>query len=237
MKVIRFEIEGNLNSFRIPFFKTYHKTFLAPPKSTIIGMLCNISLKSQREFFNILNSDLIEVSVIIKNIKGKSKDLWNYKTFDKKNRGKSIIRRDKLFLANYIIYLSIKDENLFQEIIQSLKNPKNIPSLGLDDELVIIKNVKEIVLEKNATNRVDSIFLDDEKSYKVYIKEAQKPIELPLSNITPIKFKAFDNKGRFISREVLKALRQVEFTNCEVEFEENIESFVDKELNYKMVFY
>ena len=110
MKVIRFGVEGVLNSFRVPFFRTYHKSFLAPPKTTIIGMLCNISLKPQKEFFEILENNLIEVSVVIEDIKGKSKDLWSYKTLDKKNRGKSIIRRDKLFRAKYAIYLNINNK-------------------------------------------------------------------------------------------------------------------------------
>lgn len=139
MEAIRFEVEGLLNSFRVPFFRTYHKTFLAPPKTTIIGLLCNIALKSQKEFFEILNQELIDVSVIIDEINGKTKDLWSYKTLEKGNMGKSVIRRDKLFLSKYTIYLSIKNKTLFDEIYSALKNPKNTPALGLDDELIIIQ--------------------------------------------------------------------------------------------------
>jgi CRISPR-associated protein Cas5t len=237
MNVIRFEIEGILNSFRIPAFKAYHRTFLAPPKSTVIGMLCNISLKSQKEFFEILEKDLIEVSVIIKKIKGKTKDLWSYKTFNKKNRGKNVIRRDKLFLPEYVVYLNIKDNNLFNEILNALKNPKNIPSLGLDDEIVTIKNIKEINIEENDTNIIDSVFANKGLNYKAYIKDKSKPIYLPVFNDCGIKFKAFDKKGKFISREVIENMMQVEFINCEIEFNENINSYKDKELNYKLVFY
>ena len=98
MEAIRFEVEGLLNSFRVPFFRTYHKTFLAPPKTTVIGLLCNIALKSQKEFFEILDQELIDVSVVIDEIGGRTKDLWSYKTLEKGNMGKSVIRRDKLFL-------------------------------------------------------------------------------------------------------------------------------------------
>ena len=158
MRVIRFGVEGLINSFRIPFFRTYHKSFLAPPKTTIIGMVCNISLKSQKEFFEILEKDKIEVSVIINSIQGKSKDLWSYKTIDKKNRGKSVIRRDKLFIPNYTIYLKIEDEELYKEILEALRYPKNIPSLGLDDELIKIDNVAEIDLELSNSNKIESVF-------------------------------------------------------------------------------
>ena len=237
MKVIRFEVEGLINSFRVPFFKTYHKSFLAPPKTTIIGMLCNISLKSQKEFFEILEQDKIEVSIIINNIKGKSKDLWSYKTIDKKNRGKSVVRRDKLFIPNYTIYLKIEDEKLYKEILEALRYPKNIPSLGLDDELIKIYGISEVDLKLSDSSRIDSIFLDKGIRYKAFIKDILQGVELPVSNLVPIKFNAFDKKGKRISKEIKEQFPQVEFINCEIEFQEEIKSFEDKELNYKLVFY
>jgi CRISPR-associated protein Cas5t len=237
MKVIRFEVEGLINSFRVPFFKTYHKSFLAPPKTTIIGMLCNISLKSQKEFFEILEQDKIEVSIIINNIKGKSKDLWSYKTIDKKNRGKSVVRRDKLFIPNYTIYLKIEDEKLYKEILEALRYPQNIPSLGLDDELIKIYGIAEVDLKLSNSNKIDSIFLDKGIRYKAFIKDILQGVELPISNLVPTKFNAFDKKGKRISKEIKEQFPQVEFTNCEIEFQEEIKSFKDKELNYRLVFY
>ncbi len=237
MKVIRFRVEGLINSFRIPFFRTYHKTFLAPPKATVIGMLCNISLKPQKEFFEILNEDKIKLSVVINSIEGRGKDLWSYKTLDKKNRGKSVIRRDKLFMANYMIYLKVEDEVLYKEILNNLQNPKNTPSLGLDDELVSIFDIKDINLIKNNSNRIDSVFLDKDISYKAFVKDIGSVIELPTANLTPTKFKAFDSKGKIIPREVTEEFRQVEFINCEIEFQDSFESFKDEELNNRLVFY
>ena len=237
MRVIRFGVEGLINSFRIPFFRTYHKSFLAPPKATVIGMLCNISLKSQKEFFEILESEMIEVSVVINRIEGRGKDLWSYKTIDKKNRGKSVIRRDKLFIPNYTIYLKIEDETLYQEILDALKAPKNIPSLGLDDELITIQDIEEVDLTDNESNRVDSLFLDKGIEYKAFVKELSSAIELPMSNITATKFKGFDKKEKRISREPTEEFRQVEFVNCEIEFQNEVKSFVDSELNNRLVLY
>ncbi|RBQ25783.1 CRISPR-associated protein Cas5 [Arcobacter sp. CECT 9188] len=238
MKIIRFELEGLLNSFRIPFFRTYHKTFLAPPKTTIIGMLCNISLKSQKEFFDILDKELIDVSVIIDEINGKTKDLWSYKTLEKGNMGKSVVRRDKLYLSKYTIYLHIKDEKLFYEALNFLKNPSNIPSLGLDDELVIIKNIEDLTskLKSNDTNQINSVFLNKNYNYKAFIKEPNKPIELPTANLTPVKFIAFDKKGNRISKEVKEEFLQVEYINCNIQIDE-ISSYIDEEKNNKLVFY
>ena len=237
MRVIRFGVEGLMNSFRIPFFRTYHKSFLAPPKATVIGMLCNISLKSQKEFFEILESEKIELSVVINSIEGRGKDLWSYKTIDKKNRGKSVIRRDKLFVPNYTIYLKIEDESLYQEILENLKKPKNIPSLGLDDELIMICDVEEIELGHNESHRIDSLFLDKGIAYKAFVKEISKTMELPMANVTATKFKGFDKEGKRISREVTEEFRQVEFINCEIEFQDEVKSFVDNEFNNRLVLY
>ena len=237
MRVIRFEVEGQINSFRVSFFRTYQKSFLAPPKTTVIGMLCNISLKSQKEFFEILDREMIEVSVVIDSIGGRGKDLWSYKTIEKKNRGKSVIRRDRLYMPKYTIYLKIEDKRLYQEILESLKAPKSIPSLGLDDELITICNVKEIELEANKSNRIDSLFLDKGINYKAFIKDISCAIELPISNVTATKFRAFDKKGKRISREITEEFRQVEFLNCEIEFQDEIKSFLDNELNNRLVIY
>jgi len=237
MRVIRFELEGLLNSFRIPFFRTYHKTFLAPPKTTVIGMLCNISLKPQKEFFDILNKELIDVSVVIDDIQGKTKDLWSYKTLEKGNMGKSVIRRDKLFLANYTVYVSIKDDTLFDEILSALYEPKNTPSLGLDDELVIIKNVKYLRnIKLNENSKINSVFLNKNFTYKAFIKEQNKPMELPTPNLIPVKFIAYDKKGNRISKEVVEEYSQVEYINCEIQID-NITSYLDSEKMNRLVFY
>ncbi len=240
MKVIRFELEGLVNSYRIPFFRTYHKSFLSPPKTTIVGMLYNISLKSQKDFFEILDEELIEVSVVINDIKGRAKDLWSYKTLKAGNMGKNVVRRDKLFMSNYTIYLNIKDEVLYDEILINLQKPKNMPSLGMDDELVFIKDIKEVILEENFSNRINSIFLNKENiKYKAFVKDISKKIELPTSNTIPTKFKAFDNKNKRVSKESIKdyEFNQVEFINCEIQFEEDIEIFNDKEKGNTLVFY
>ena len=237
MQVIRFNAKGLLNSFRVPFFRTYHKSFLAPPKTTVIGMLCNISLKSQKLFFEILDRELIDISVVINNIEGKTKDLWSYKTLKEGNRGKSVIRRDKLYLPSYIIYLKIDNKLLYKEILECLKNPKNIPSLGLDDELIFISDIQEIQLIPNEGKRINSIFLDKGLSYKSFVKNIQEAIEIPTSNFTSTKFIGFNKKGERISREASEELKQVEYINCEIEFEEEVESFYDEVLNNKVIFY
>jgi len=233
-KVIRFELEGLTNSFKIPFYKNYDKTFLSPPKTTIIGMLCNISLKNFYEFYDILNKDIIKISVVINKIEGKFQDLWSYKTLKNDNtHGKSIIRRETLYKPYYTIYLTIKDKELFKIFKKNLQNPQSIPTLGQNDELVIIKNVKIIDLEINNTLKINSVFLDKNYIFKIKSNDINKMI-LTSKEEVPTKFKILKNN----LREPLEKFNQVEYINCEVEFKEKyIESFVDIEYNNKIVFY
>ncbi len=236
MRVIRFELEGILNSFRVPFFKTYHKSFLTPPKSTIIGLLCNISLKNQKDFFELLNSDFIKVSVILKDLQGKAKDLWTYKLYEKKNFGKSVIRRDKLHLAKYIIYLEIEDKDLAEEILENLKEPKNTPALGLDDEIVKISNIKIVELENNSSNIVHSTLLTkNPKISDISQIDNNLHLEMPTFYKIPTKFEAFDKKGKRKSKQPKEELLQVEFFNCSIEVS-NIKSYYDAEYNMGVIF-
>jgi len=107
----------------------------------------------------------------------------------------------------------------------------------LDDELIIIKNIVEIDLFSNNENKINSVFLDKDIEYKAFTKDITKAIELPISNITATKFVGFDKKEKRISREAKEEFRQVEFINCEIEFQEDILSFLDNQLENRLVFY
>ena len=235
MKAIRFSAEGILNSFRVPFFRTYHLSFLAPPKTTVIGMLVNIMGKPESCFYEILDNNSVQVSVIIEAVRGKAKDLWTYKTYSPKNMGRSVIRRDKLFGAAYTIYVSADKEELLDEIYGALKNPKGIPALGLDDEIVRIRNVELVTLRRNESSKINSIFMDKGYKYKATVKDPSKPIELPMSNIAPLSFSIkLDKEGQRESRKPQEEYKQVEYINCEIELD-GVESFTD-EIN-RVVFY
>ena len=236
MKVIRFKTEGILNSFRVPLFKTYHRTFLAPTKTNIIGMITNIMGKPERWYYKSLSEKLIKVSVVINNIEGKTKDLWAYKTYKNENDGRSIIRRDKLYKAIYTIYLLIESEELFKEILIALKFPESIPSLGLDDELIKISEIEnKIEMSENKSGYINSVFIDKGYSYDVIIEDQDKFVEFPMANETPLSFKVeISDKGFRKSRQAIDNFKQVEYLNCKIELK-NVTSYTDG-IN-KMVFY
>ena len=215
MKVIKFRVNGIFNSFRIPFFKTYHKTFLSPPKTTIIGLLANISNKPQKEFFEMIET--IKVGIIIENIDSKFKDLWKYKLYEKKNGGSGIVRRDKLFNAIYTIYITDFD-------IKFLKSPLAVPALGLDDEMVKISDIEEIELTKK-TDKIHSCFVSDEIKIKD-IKVLDDNFMMPTFCNVPTEIVGFEKDIR-VPKKVKKEQLQVDFFNCEIEVE-NLEVYLDE---------
>ncbi|OAA92591.1 CRISPR-associated protein Cas5 [Clostridium coskatii] len=237
MDIIKFQVEGIFNSFRVPFFRTYHKTFLAPPKTTILGMLTNIMGKSEKFYYNIFNEDKIKVSVVINSIKGKAKDLWSYKSLESKGgmHGRSIVRRDRLFNARYTIYLKIGETSLGKEVFNSLVYPKAVPSLGLDDELIKISSVKnDVKLIENDTHIINSVFMDKGYEYEVKVKDFHKDIEVPTANIVPLKYIITEKKNFRTTRKATEEYKQVEYINCYVKLKD-IESFICGE--NRIVFY
>lgn len=237
MKIVKFSVEGIFNSFRIPFFRTYHKSFLAPPKTTIIGFITNIMGESEKYYYTLLNEEKIQVSVVINSIEGKAKDLWSYKTFESKSGmfGRSIIRRDRLFKAKYTIYLKIEDEELRVKIVDGLKHPKSIPSLGLDDELVKINNIDEnIELLENDLDIINSVFMDRGYEYKVQIDNTNREIELPIANVVPLNYKISVKDNKRTVRKSYDEYKQVEYINCNIKLQ-NIKSYICS--NDRIVFY
>lgn len=246
MDAIRFKVEGILNSFRVPFFRTYQKSFLAPPKTTVMGMIANIMRKPENWYYDALRNDYFDVSVVIDNIGGRGKDLWSYKTLENKSgmHGRSIIRRDKLYRPRYTIYLVLNKESLSKhninydemkdDILEALKYPSSIPSLGLDDEIIRIYDISEVALKVNNTGAIDSIFMDKNYKYTAKIKEKSLEIELPTSNIVPLSYAVGLENGQRTSRKDEDQYKQVEYINCEV-YIEGVESYTDG-IN-RMVFY
>ncbi len=232
LDVIKFRVSGLLNSYKIPFYRTYHRSYLSPPKTMIIGMLCNIMRLSEKDYYEILKQDAIKISVVIEDIKGTAKDFWVYKINQSKNNGRGIIRRDKLYNPKYCIYLSILTDDLKKDIINALKCPKSIPSLGLDDELVTIYDINESQKLKKVEDAgyVNSVFINKYDKYTSKFRQTKKFTKLPISNPVNLGYQV-EYKGS--ERKIRKAAENalvVEFLNCSVNIPEK-EIYTDNEYN------
>jgi len=48
---------------------------------------------------------------------------------------------------------------------------------------------------------------------------------------------AGNKKGKRIAREKKDEFRQVEYINCEIEFQDDVKTFFDKQTNNRVIFY
>jgi len=229
MKTVKwmvFKVEWILNSFRQIDFKTYHKTYLVPTKWNILGMLTSVCGENEKFYYDLVNKK-IDVQIKILNIWWFTKDLWHIKNL--KHKEWSIIRRERIYNPIYEIEIIIEDEKLLWKFLDWLKNPKRIPSLWLNDEIVKIFDIKikNFVLEE--VKEIDKIiFMKEVKDFsfnpfKGYFFQAPKLNRINESwEVSWNKEWLFDTEKRSI-RKPVGNLYFIDFYNWIVKFEENIQ--------------
>jgi len=159
MKAVRFTAEGLINSFRIPQTSAHQLTYLVPTKTQIAGLLASIMGKGEADYYDLLRR--IKVGIIPFKLDSLFTDAWTFRKWKEAGSGRDILTREKLYKSEYVVYVSGED-SLLKEILNSLKNPLRIPSLGMDDELIVIRDVKELHMQEMENSRVDSIFILEE---------------------------------------------------------------------------
>ena len=158
-KTILLEVFQPFAQYKNPFTFYYAQTYPLPPKSTIIGMLQNVTGRYYDEaFFDIkLNiqggfesvfwnyQQLIKGSkegINLVNYKGKPK-LWN-QGFPLYGNGitsqRSPIFQQELFNGHIYIFMR-GDEELLEEIEQALSNPPVTPYLGRSEDILFLRGV------------------------------------------------------------------------------------------------
>ena len=205
MKFIRIKCSGCLNSFRQPDFHTYHKTLPLPPKTTVAGMIgsaLGISPESVNEEW--LQNNRFKMGIVGKS-KGKANDLWQIRKYESKqitaykNGTESspyktaVIVRELLYASEFTLYLHFKNEEDFELVSAKIQNPKWALSLGREDELVLIQEIKQIDLDETTdisfcntvlpidftTTPYDIVFKSDGISDNL-LNEAPKSVKLPI---------------------------------------------------------
>lgn len=147
MKFLRILVNGWTASFRFPSFVSgFQPTLPVPPLSTIYGFLSAIK-------GDFVTPDDMDVGFIFYS-ESKSVDLETiYEIKGLKGNKSNVIKRE--FLFNPKLYLYISDLS-FKKY---LKNPSYQLSLGRSSDLVMIKEVKEVDLEKETNVRLGNTIL------------------------------------------------------------------------------
>ncbi len=120
-------------TFRNPEFQNFHKSFLLPPPTTLIGLAgaaMGLSPKSAQKFFN--EGFYLGIHGTSK---GYCKDLWKYNTFDKQG---SIILKEMLYDNHFVLIFGHDNYDLIETIRQAFLAPEYTLTLGNNDALAKI---------------------------------------------------------------------------------------------------
>ncbi|WKZ17791.1 MAG: CRISPR-associated protein Cas5 [Candidatus Jettenia sp. CY-1] len=160
IEVLRIEVVGKVNSFRLADHHTYQRSYLFPPKTTICGMIGSALGYSAGEVNEKL-LDTLGIGIYLKKFDGETKDLWKYKkikartdtdktedtvVIDGTQYFGAILVREWLFIPRYIIYLSSSENSILRDIGKALEHPVYALSLGREDELIKIITIQEVTL-------------------------------------------------------------------------------------------
>lgn len=158
------ELKSETASFRNPEFQNYHKSYLLPPPSTIIGLTgaaLGLSPESSQKFFKK------EGFVIGCHGKanGRANDLWKHlklntqKAKDQRDMISGILSREFLYSYSLIIVFGNVDIAKIDQIINGFHNPKYALTLGNSDALVkVIKCIP--TKEKENGKRISNCMVE-----------------------------------------------------------------------------
>ena len=206
MKFMRIKCFGCLNSFRQPDFHTYHKTLPLPPKTTVAGMIGSaLGISPEKVNDEWIKNNRFQMGIVGKN-NGKANDLWQIRKYENKQlkayqEGNesapyktAVIVRELLYSSEFILYLHFEDENDYELVSSKLQNPEWALSLGREDELVLIKEIRQVNLEEksnisfcNTVLPIDftkipyEIVLSTQNPSGNLLDEAPKSIKLPIT--------------------------------------------------------
>jgi CRISPR-associated protein Cas5t len=157
-RFIKLKCRGSINSFRQSDFHTYHKTLPLPPKTTVAGMIgAALGLSPQTVNDEWLKMNRFQVG-IVGNAAGKANDLWQIRKYEQKTikayeEGKvpapyktAVIVRELLFGSSICLYFHLNDEVDKNLLLDGFKYPVWALSLGREDELIRIEQLKEVEL-------------------------------------------------------------------------------------------
>lgn len=247
MQVIRVLLGSLFTSFRDPTTHKFQRTLPLPPVTTVKGFLGAAMGKAPEEAINLP----VEIGICTHkrpaicsaDCTGNVTDLWKY---DKYKSGKfdtkATVKRDILYRKDFALYFSSKDSILIDKIFSALADPKWALSLGRDDELVKILDVRKLELEACKVNEFSETVLPfdykdlcgkpSEEVVKSFTSGKISCLEPPLVVSLPSDF-AYDNKG---VREVsnLKAFTFV--GSMPIVFCNSVDGVVDNEYGKQIVF-
>ncbi|MDI3543337.1 MAG: CRISPR-associated protein Cas5h [Candidatus Atribacteria bacterium] len=165
MKVLVFDIYGDLAHFRKFYTTSSPLTFPFPPPSTIKGMLGAIVGVDKKDYLRVFSSDYCKVGLqILKPVKKirlglnhiNTKQNYWIPTKRGSHGARTPIRAEFVKDPGYRLYISHQDQAIFEDLVRKVKNHEAVftPSLGLSELLADFRYQKVIEVEEREEERV-----------------------------------------------------------------------------------
>lgn len=154
MQAIRVKFYQNMVNYKKPTSFQLKETYPLPPYSTIIGMVHNLCEFEEYKEMNISvqGKYFSKVNDLYTRYEFKNGMKFNEKRHQIKvgdyGVGRGVSTMELLVDVNLMIHIIPKDKSLIDKIYNSLKTPREYPSLGRREDLLIINEVKLVELEE-----------------------------------------------------------------------------------------
>ncbi len=216
LHIFYFDITSELAHFRDPFTHSFFKTLLAPPRTTILGILG--AAKGLGEEDTIKLSDQLYIGIKIISLNGTAKEIIAAKNL-KKSDLTTPVMRTVLVKPVYRIFVGSSYKETIEDILEAVQRPKYPFYLGISDYLASINNISEIYNSERITADTFSCIIPlHNGSYSTYVEEG-KIAFMPELSRTVHSFKY--SQGRIPDRYV----RLLMFYNCKVKLKESIYAY------------
>lgn len=153
MKAIRLRIEQELVNYKVPTSFQLKETYPLPPYSTVIGMIHNLCGYTEYKEMQISIQGYYHSKVNDLYTRYEFKPGYTYEKgrhqleADGYGIGRGVATAELLSEVELLIHIVPKEESLLEEIEQSLRFPREYPTLGRREDLAVIKAVKRVEVD------------------------------------------------------------------------------------------
>jgi|FaiFalDrversion3_1042247.scaffolds.fasta_scaffold00239_3 CRISPR-associated protein Cas5t len=216
-----FDITSDFAHFRDIFTHSFFKTLLAPPRTTVIGIIGAAMGIDEKSTIELSNRSGLYIGINILLIKGIAKEIIHVRNLKGSMLTETPTLRTLIVSPVYRLYIASNDEELLEKIRASLYNPVYPLYLGISEFLAKILNISNIyTIESCTTTKLSCVVPFNNIEYSTHIIDNNKLVFLPEISKTVYSFK-YTNKGR----EPEKYINLLMSYNCELRFENPIQSY------------
>lgn len=217
--IFHFDIASDLAHFRDIFAHSFFKTLLAPPRTTVLGMIGAALGYGEKDTITKLTDIYIGIKVL--SLNGYARDIMTAIN-QKPNGGRTPIMRTLLVNPSYRIFIGSKDEQLIEDIRKGILSPHYPLYLGISDCLAYINCISTIInVSATNTNEFNCVIpITTNIGYNYYIKNNNKMIFTPEIVKTIYSF-VLTSKGK----KPEKYIELLMFHNCKVKLEKEIRAY------------